>query len=113
MREFQKNIVKLRQGKGMTQRDLAKALGVSCGTISNYENGQRTPNFEMMEVLADYFNVPMSELIGDSGASHLMKYAEVNMIDKNRELLLDKIKEFDDFQLARLMAYADLINEGK
>ncbi|MCQ2439450.1 MAG: helix-turn-helix transcriptional regulator [Oscillospiraceae bacterium] len=49
----------------MTQQDLANALGVSKSTISLYENGNREPDFEMMERIADHFNVNMSTFFSD------------------------------------------------
>lgn len=54
----------LRNRSGLTQMDLAKKLGVAKSTISMYENGQREPEFETLEALADYFNVTMDFLLG-------------------------------------------------
>lgn len=39
-------------------------LGISKSTISMYENGNREPNFETLECIADYFNVDMNFLLG-------------------------------------------------
>lgn len=50
----------LRKQDDITQQQLADALGVGKSTISMYENGNREPDFETLEKLADYFNVPMS-----------------------------------------------------
>lgn len=49
----------LRKQDNVTQQQLADAIGVAKSTISMYENGQREPDFETLEALADYFNVEM------------------------------------------------------
>lgn len=39
-------IKKLREAKGYTQKDLAKALGISIKTLQNWEQGRsRTPEY--------------------------------------------------------------------
>lgn len=50
----------LRKQDDVTQQQLADAIGVAKSTISMYENGQREPDFETLESLADFFNVEMS-----------------------------------------------------
>lgn len=50
----------------MTQKQLADTLGVSESRIGMYERGKREPDFEMLEAIADYFNVDMDYLTGRS-----------------------------------------------
>lgn len=47
----------LRKQDGETQQQLATALKISKSTISMYENGQREPDFETLEAIADHYNV--------------------------------------------------------
>lgn len=54
----------LRKKNGLTQTELAKSLGLAFSTISMYERGDRMPDFETMEAIADYFNVTMDYLFG-------------------------------------------------
>lgn len=56
----------LRTRSGLTQRQLATVLGVSESTIGMYERCQREPDFEMLESIADYFNVDTDYLTGRS-----------------------------------------------
>ena len=59
------NIMKiLRAEKGMSQQEMADALKMSKSAINMYERGERQPNFEVMELIADYFNVDMDYLYG-------------------------------------------------
>lgn len=57
---FKDELKLLRQQDGLSQGDLAKKLKVGRSTISMYESGQREPNYEMLEAIADFFNVPMA-----------------------------------------------------
>ena len=49
----------LRKQDNLTQLQLAKALGVSKSTVGMWETGGREPDFETLESIADYFNVPI------------------------------------------------------
>lgn len=66
LKEIAENIKTMRMSRNMTQRDLAKALGVSSSTIAMYETARREPNIETMEALADTFNVPLSSITGNN-----------------------------------------------
>ncbi len=54
----------LRTEKHMTQQELADALKISKSAINMYERGDRQPNFETLELIADYFNVDIDYLLG-------------------------------------------------
>ena len=57
-------IEKLRRERKLTQSDLARALSVSVGTVSNYENGVHYPDPEMIMKLMDFFDVSADYLLG-------------------------------------------------
>ena len=61
---FSNNLKKLRKERGLTQKELADALGIAKSTISMYENNNREPDFETEELIADFFNVDMNTLRG-------------------------------------------------
>lgn len=54
----------LREEKRMSQLELAKALNISNTTLSQYENGLRTPSDEIKIKIANYFNVSVDYLLG-------------------------------------------------
>lgn len=66
MSTFSERLKILRLKKELSQQGLADELGVSKSSISMYERGQREPDFETLEAIADYFNVDMNYLIGYS-----------------------------------------------
>ena len=75
MNDIGKTIQTLREQRGLSQKELAKRVGVSTGAIGNYEAGLRRPKFEVLEAFADVFNVPMGVLLGDDEACRLLMYS--------------------------------------
>lgn len=64
MSKFGELLAELRLDRKMTQKDLAKMLFVSVGTISNYEKGVHFPDIEKLIDLADFFHVTTDYLLG-------------------------------------------------
>lgn len=62
--KFKDNLKELRLEKNLGQTELAKAVGVSKGIISLWENGLRQPNMYSLIVLAKFFNISIDELVG-------------------------------------------------
>ena len=62
--KFKDNLKELRLDKNMGQVELAKAIGVSKGVISLWENGLREPNMYSLILLAKFFNISIDELVG-------------------------------------------------
>ena len=62
--KFGDRLRELRTQKGLTQDDLSKILKTSRSRIGMYEQGLREPDFEMLETIADFFNVNMNYLLG-------------------------------------------------
>ena len=61
---FKEMLKYFRMRDGLSQRSLAKRLGLSASTISMYEVGEREPDFETEEKIADFFNVDLNTLRG-------------------------------------------------
>ena len=64
----------LRTRDGYSQMELAKKIGVSKSTISMYELGNREPDFETLETIADLFNVDMNFLLGKTTSENENSY---------------------------------------
>ncbi len=54
----------LRTSKELTQGELGNALNVTKATISQYENEIRKPDSNMLNKIADFFNVTVDYLLG-------------------------------------------------
>ena len=63
MRDVGKNIKELRQGRGLTQDELAEKLFVSRQTVSNYELGRTRPDIDMLEKLAQVLETDLNTLL--------------------------------------------------
>ena len=73
----------LREENKLSQKELAKYLGVTGRTISYYEYGKRFPSPETLNRIADYFNVSLDWLFGRTNIrTPIAKVAEKN---SNRE----------------------------
>ena len=62
--KFKDNLKELRQEKNLGQVELAKAIGVSKGVTSLWENGLREPTMCSLIILAKFFNISIDELVG-------------------------------------------------
>lgn len=61
---FGERLRELREEKAVGQVELAKAIAVSKGIISLWENGLREPTMSNLVALADYFCVSLDYLAG-------------------------------------------------
>ena len=68
-KEIGTRIRTMRKSRGMTQEDLARAIGQSASSITMYETGRREPDFETLDALADVFNVPLVSLVSEDDSS--------------------------------------------
>ena len=48
-----------------SQKEVCIDLGISKSTLSRYENDERTPDFPMAKIFADYYGVSLDALFGD------------------------------------------------
>ena len=61
---FGQTLYKLRTSHNVTQAELSEYLKISKSLISMYERDKRKPSFEILEGIADFFNVDMNTLHG-------------------------------------------------
>lgn len=96
---FGERLKELRTKRNLSQQELSEILNIGRSTLANYEQGKREPNFETLELFADYFNVDMNFLIGweesqntfindDANIKYLKEIGEENLIE-----LYKKVKE--------------------
>lgn len=84
MTKFCEVLKYLRTSRGITQAEFAKAMDVSPSTIGMYETGEREPNFETEEKIADYFNVSLDVLRGKDTKDPLIDLDKLNKENKAR-----------------------------
>ena len=75
----------LRTKSKLTQQEMADKLNISRSSVGMYESGEREPSFELLEQIADYFNVDMNYLLVKSELSeHIPQGYYLN--DDTREM---------------------------
>ena len=62
--DFSRTLSLLRQERGLSQRKVAKELGISQALLSHYENGIREPGLAFVVKACDYFHVSADYLLG-------------------------------------------------
>lgn len=72
MGDFQNVFRRLRTSSGLTQTEFAERIGISRSTIGMYETGAREPDFEILERIADFFNVDTDYLLGRTDKTALL-----------------------------------------
>lgn len=64
---FGGRLIALRKARGLSQYDLADALGVKQPTVSYYETQDGTPQADALAKMAKILNVTVDELLGAPG----------------------------------------------
>lgn len=67
------------RGKEMTQRDLAKKLGISTSAVGMYEQNRREPDLETLKKIAKTFDISLDGL---------MEYGEEPLVDTTQAIPL-------------------------
>ncbi|MCH3961166.1 MAG: helix-turn-helix domain-containing protein [Solobacterium sp.] len=77
MNKFGDNFKKLRTSRHLTQEEIADQFNMTKTGISYWENGKTEPSLKMIKEIADYFNVSMSTLMGESKGSNLITSIQI------------------------------------
>lgn len=74
---FSRRLRGLRSSLGITQSELAAKLGIALGTIGNWEAERNMPQGPLIRRLSEFFNVPVSFLLGE-GADEVATVASTS-----------------------------------
>ncbi|MEI4438933.1 helix-turn-helix domain-containing protein [Streptococcus anginosus] len=73
---FPERLKQLRQKKGLTQQEIANLVHVNRVTYTNWEKGNREPNFEKLFLLAEYLETTTDYLLGKSDSNKKRNYRD-------------------------------------
>ena len=62
--DFAEKLKRIRLKMNLTQKDIAKILGITRTAYANYEQGLREPNLLTLWKIADFFDVSVDYLLG-------------------------------------------------
>lgn len=95
--KFGKFIKKLRKEKGITQKELGEKLNITDKAISKWERGLSFPDITMLNILAEFFEIDVSELLnGEKGAKKDID------IDKEISEAIEKYKNIEEKEKRKL-----------
>ena len=81
----------LRIEKGITQKEMAKDLGTTDVSIGRYEKGEREPKTDMLNTLANYFDVTTDYLLGRTDIKNNSNSNKINANKNDNENDIEKI----------------------
>src|SRR5690625_4771397 len=83
---------KLRKEKKISQYEAAERLGFSRGKLANYEQGSRQPDYDTLKKLADFYDVSVSYLLGETDSEKFITNEE-EFVDGVQTLTDDELLE--------------------
>lgn len=63
-----RQIKSTRQDKGLSQEELARAIGATKSAVSRYEAGKREPSYDQLQAIATALGVPLADLLPEPTA---------------------------------------------
>ena len=69
MATFSERLRQLRTSADLSQMEFSKRIGVSKSSVNMYERGEREPNLETLQRIADFFQVDIGYLLGNPEVS--------------------------------------------
>lgn len=103
---FAMRLKKLREQKRLNQTELANLLKVSNGSISKWERGDRQPDYETLENIADTFNVTIDYLLGRSDSKQEFNESQMNFSTPQEALSFilkqDMVADFGGYDLENM-----------
>ena len=91
----------------MNQKEFALATGISQSTISDWKTKHTNPAADKIMVICDVLGVTPVELLtsGQQFKSYEPEQKDTVVLSPEKKLIIERVKEMDDAQVNRLMAY--------
>lgn len=100
-------IKELRKEKKITQIQLSLELGVTQETISAYEHGRHLPSVAALIKMSEIFGCSMDYIMGLSSERSLLRGDGSNVLDSQKDFLLNCYRRLGSRNKSRLLAYAE------
>lgn len=84
-------VIWIADGKGLSQRNIAKILNISQGTYNNWENGKTEPSIAQLIELSKFFEISVDYLISNSDDAGIINYNK--SITEYEKALLDNFNQ--------------------
>ena len=104
MEIFSRNLKRYLKNSESTQKEVAKAVGVSAGTFCDWVRGRAYPRMDKVQLLAEYFGISKSDLVEDF---NVIKESVSNEDQKVLDLFHKVPKEKRELVLSMIRAAID------
>ncbi|MED0670582.1 helix-turn-helix transcriptional regulator [Aneurinibacillus aneurinilyticus] len=108
MSTFGSRLRELRINKELSQKELANHFKISESAVGMYEREQREPSFELVEKIADFFEVSTDYLLGRTNDSSLKETDEDSKINV---AFYDGLKGFEDLDPDEQQFILDMVED--
>lgn len=89
-------IKQLRKERDVTQEEFSETMGVSCQSVSRWENNACYPDIELLPTIADFFGITVDKLMG------LNEAAEKSAVENYRKEFQKAISKGDTEECLRI-----------
>lgn len=79
----------LRRARKVTQRALAKAIGVSANYLTMLEHGHRHPSLKVLSAIADTLDIPLTLFFVPQPPPDTTSYDEARIVEELRSIVLE------------------------
>ena len=86
---FRDNLLYYTELRKLKQADISKSLGISQTTVNSWYTGTRYPRIDVMQRLADYLMINITDLNGERITDSEQNIREVNLLNGFRKLSVD------------------------
>ena len=106
-----KNLRKLRDENGVSQKALADAIGVSQQSINKYENHNIEPDIETLTRMADFFGTSIDYIVGHTEIKRKIEVLYPNELNEKETDIINKYRRLNDKQKESIDLIIDNYNE--
>lgn len=85
---FSRNLRLFMAKTNSSRKEVSEAIGVSYFTFSDWCNGKKYPRIEKLEILAKYFGVSVSELVGEQQSEPLKSESTKSSKDEVLDIVI-------------------------
>lgn len=95
------NLKTLRKNKVLSQEELSVKLNVVRQTISKWETGLSVPDAEMLVKISNYFNIPVSTILGENIEEK--EQNDLKVIAEKLEIINDQLATNQELKRKRII----------
>ena len=98
----------LRRKNKISQTALSKAIGVTQSAVGMWETNKREPDISTLQTIASFFDVPVSELLGEPEQTGKEIYEQIKNAaagDDARSRVIDLVSQLSPEQSCLVLAY--------